>query len=203
MTGQPTEPPEQAMPQVGDVLTGPTAQTNGNPDVLKPSEIFTLSSDRLYKSSHFHTVTSENVLKTNPPCRHIAVIEDSSVENSTLSSKISSIENSQLLISRRRSPKHEAKFSEYFNEQEDTRSANRGQVLSLSLAQKDVISVHPRRIRRRIRAGWPHAMHVGDVLNKKGAWERALGYAKKINELAEFDCGLGDWVVLMKERCES
>jgi hypothetical protein len=54
--------------------------------------------------------------------------------------------------------------------------------------------------RPRIRARSPDAMRFKDVLVKKTAAERAIGYANKINELALYDCGLGDWVVSMKER---
>jgi hypothetical protein len=43
-------------------------------------------------------------------------------------------------------------------------------------------------------------MRFKDVLVKKTAAERAIGYANKINELALYDCGLGNWVVSMKER---
>jgi hypothetical protein len=43
-------------------------------------------------------------------------------------------------------------------------------------------------------------MRFRDVLAKKTAAERAIGYANKINELALYDCGLGDWVTTVKER---
>src|SRR6266702_4005810 len=52
----------------------------------------------------------------------------------------------------------------------------------------------------RIRARSPDAMQFKDVLAKKTSLERAIGYANKINELSMYDCGLGDWVVSMKER---
>ena len=52
----------------------------------------------------------------------------------------------------------------------------------------------------RIRARSPDAMQFKDVLAKKTSLERAIGYANKINELYLYDCGLGDWVVSMKER---
>ncbi|TDL29455.1 hypothetical protein BD410DRAFT_892746 [Rickenella mellea] len=52
----------------------------------------------------------------------------------------------------------------------------------------------------KIRSAWPDAMSFRDVLVKKGALERALGYARKINELGAYDCGLGDWVVGMKRK---
>ena len=52
----------------------------------------------------------------------------------------------------------------------------------------------------RIRAKSPEAMRFRDILNKRSALERAVGYAHKINELAMYDCGLSDWVVSVKER---
>jgi hypothetical protein len=52
----------------------------------------------------------------------------------------------------------------------------------------------------RIRARSPDAMRFKDILNKKSALERATAYAKKINELSMYDCGLGDWVTTTKER---
>ncbi|KAH9048970.1 hypothetical protein EDB84DRAFT_1556429 [Lactarius hengduanensis] len=57
--------------------------------------------------------------------------------------------------------------------------------------------------RPRIRARSPDAMQFKDVLAKKTSLERAIGYANKINELAMYDCGLGDWVGSMKERGNS
>ncbi|KAI0291734.1 hypothetical protein BC826DRAFT_1105862 [Russula brevipes] len=57
--------------------------------------------------------------------------------------------------------------------------------------------------RRRIRTRSPDAMRFKDILNKRSALERAIGYANKINELSTYDCGLGDWVVSMKERGSS
>lgn len=52
----------------------------------------------------------------------------------------------------------------------------------------------------RIRARSPDAMRFKDILNKKSPLERATAYAKKINELSMYDCGLGDWVTTTKER---
>lgn len=52
----------------------------------------------------------------------------------------------------------------------------------------------------RIRARSPDALRFRDILNKKSALERATAYANKINELSMYDCGLGDWVITMKER---
>jgi hypothetical protein len=43
-------------------------------------------------------------------------------------------------------------------------------------------------------------MQFIDVLHRRSAVERATGYANKINELAMYDCGLGDWVTSMKEK---
>lgn len=53
------------------------------------------------------------------------------------------------------------------------------------------------------RSRWPEAMRFNDVLAKKTSVERSLGYARKINELANHDPGLGDWVVSTKENCGS
>ena len=52
----------------------------------------------------------------------------------------------------------------------------------------------------RIRAKSPDAMRFREILSKRTGVERAIGYAHKINELAMYDCGLGDWVASMKER---
>jgi hypothetical protein len=43
-------------------------------------------------------------------------------------------------------------------------------------------------------------MRFRDVLAKKSSAERAIGYATKINELAMYDCGLGEWLASVKER---
>ncbi|KAL5530183.1 hypothetical protein ACEPAF_6440 [Sanghuangporus sanghuang] len=50
----------------------------------------------------------------------------------------------------------------------------------------------------KIRSRWPDAMQFADVLAKRTPLERSLGYARKINELANHDPGLGDWVVTTK-----
>ncbi|KAL5487812.1 hypothetical protein ACEPAI_5920 [Sanghuangporus weigelae] len=50
----------------------------------------------------------------------------------------------------------------------------------------------------KIRSRWPDAMQFADVLAKRTPLERSLGYARKINELANHDPGLGDWVVATK-----
>ncbi|KAI9508651.1 hypothetical protein F5148DRAFT_864618 [Russula earlei] len=55
----------------------------------------------------------------------------------------------------------------------------------------------------RIRARSPDAMRFKDVLGKRSALERAIGYANKINELSLYDCGLADWVTSLKERGSS
>ncbi|KIL00016.1 hypothetical protein PAXRUDRAFT_130803 [Paxillus rubicundulus Ve08.2h10] len=47
---------------------------------------------------------------------------------------------------------------------------------------------------RRTRSTSPPAMHFADLIVKKSALERSMGYADKINELYNHDCGLGDWV---------
>ena len=50
----------------------------------------------------------------------------------------------------------------------------------------------------KIRSTWPDAMQFADVLAKRTSVERSLGYARKINELANHDPGLGDWVATTK-----
>lgn len=47
---------------------------------------------------------------------------------------------------------------------------------------------------RRTKSAHPPAMYFADVTVKRTALERSLGYAYKINELYNCDCGLGDWV---------
>ncbi|TCD70501.1 hypothetical protein EIP91_003262 [Steccherinum ochraceum] len=49
-------------------------------------------------------------------------------------------------------------------------------------------------------ARWPRALQYDDVLAKKTPLERCKAYADKINELAEFDCGLSDWIMATKYR---
>ncbi|KAG2152903.1 hypothetical protein DEU56DRAFT_879707 [Suillus clintonianus] len=48
---------------------------------------------------------------------------------------------------------------------------------------------------QKIKSTWPPAMHFADVIVKKNALDRSVGYAQKINELYMYDCGLGDWIV--------
>ncbi|KAI0053089.1 hypothetical protein FA95DRAFT_1065354 [Auriscalpium vulgare] len=55
----------------------------------------------------------------------------------------------------------------------------------------------------RKRSRWPDAMWCKDVVAKKTALDRAFGYALKINELAMYECGLGEWVSTTKERGNS
>ena len=43
-------------------------------------------------------------------------------------------------------------------------------------------------------------MHYNDVLECKTSLERSLGYARKINELAMYDCGLTSWMDAVKTR---
>jgi hypothetical protein len=52
--------------------------------------------------------------------------------------------------------------------------------------------------RKKIRHQWPDAMWCRDVPAQRTALERSQSYAHKINELAMYDCGLGDWVLAMK-----
>jgi hypothetical protein len=46
-------------------------------------------------------------------------------------------------------------------------------------------------------------MHFADVVVKKNALDRSVGYAQKINELYMYDCGLGDWIVETRYKGES
>ncbi|KAG2158916.1 uncharacterized protein EDB93DRAFT_1325021 [Suillus bovinus] len=48
---------------------------------------------------------------------------------------------------------------------------------------------------QKIKSAWPPSMHFADVIVKKNALDRSVGYAQKINELYLYDCGLGDWIV--------
>lgn len=47
---------------------------------------------------------------------------------------------------------------------------------------------------------WPAAMFYSEVLAKKTALERSLGYAAKINELYIHDCGLGEFLMDTRSR---
>lgn len=47
---------------------------------------------------------------------------------------------------------------------------------------------------RRTKSTHPPAMYFADVAVKRTALERSIGYAHKINELYNCDCGLGDWI---------
>lgn len=58
----------------------------------------------------------------------------------------------------------------------------------------------PRPPRPKIRSNWPSSMSCRDVVVLPTALERSLGYAHKINDLAKYDCGLGDWVVYTKQK---
>ena len=61
----------------------------------------------------------------------------------------------------------------------------------------------PRRVHYapKVRSAWPEAMRFNDVVSRKSPLKRSLGYARKINELANYDPGLGDWVISTKENC--
>ncbi|CAL1702154.1 unnamed protein product [Somion occarium] len=63
---------------------------------------------------------------------------------------------------------------------------------------------YPRNIMRspkpRIKTRYPAALQCQDIVGKKNASERIRLYADRINELAMYDCGLGDWVMTMKLR---
>ena len=58
----------------------------------------------------------------------------------------------------------------------------------------------PPKPRKRIVDQWPAAMQHKDVLECKTSLERSLGYARKINELAMYDCGLTIWMDTVKAR---
>ncbi|KAA1466282.1 hypothetical protein DENSPDRAFT_831086 [Dentipellis sp. KUC8613] len=58
-------------------------------------------------------------------------------------------------------------------------------------------------VRPRKYSPWPDAMWCRDVLHKKTALDRATGYAMKINELAMYDCGLGDWILETRSKANS
>lgn len=47
---------------------------------------------------------------------------------------------------------------------------------------------------RRTKSIHPPAMYFADVTVKRTSLERSIGYAHKINELYNCDCGLGDWI---------
>jgi hypothetical protein len=47
----------------------------------------------------------------------------------------------------------------------------------------------------RIIAPWPDALQFKDITNRKSSLERSIGYAQKINELYQYDCGLTHWIV--------
>lgn len=47
---------------------------------------------------------------------------------------------------------------------------------------------------RRTKSAHPPAMYFADVTSRRTALERSIGYAYKINELYNCDCGLGDWI---------
>jgi hypothetical protein len=58
--------------------------------------------------------------------------------------------------------------------------------------------VRRRHVRRTERH--PQAMHFADVISRKNPIERAVGYADKINELYNLDCGLAGWLVDVRTR---
>ena len=58
----------------------------------------------------------------------------------------------------------------------------------------------PPRRRKRVIEQWPLAMQYKDVLECKTPLERSLGYARKINELAMYDCGLTNWMDSVRVR---
>jgi hypothetical protein len=63
-----------------------------------------------------------------------------------------------------------------------------------SLPEVPALSRAPPHVKKII-SPWPDAMFYSDVLAKKTALERSLGYAAKINELYIHDCGLGEFLL--------
>jgi hypothetical protein len=61
-------------------------------------------------------------------------------------------------------------------------------------------SLPPIPVRPKIISRWPAAMQFKDVLAHRNPLDRSIGYANKINELALYDCGLGDWVNNVKNK---
>ncbi|KAI0079697.1 hypothetical protein K474DRAFT_554772 [Panus rudis PR-1116 ss-1] len=59
-------------------------------------------------------------------------------------------------------------------------------------------SIKPKPPRPKIKDRRPAALKCDDVFSKKTAAERCRLYAEKIDQLAETDCGLGDWVLATK-----
>ncbi|KAF8450754.1 hypothetical protein L210DRAFT_963438 [Boletus edulis BED1] len=51
---------------------------------------------------------------------------------------------------------------------------------------------------RKTKSSYPSAMFFADVTVKRTALERSTGYAYKINELYNCDCGLGDWIAVTR-----
>ena len=60
----------------------------------------------------------------------------------------------------------------------------------------ELVTEHVRVLRKLVRekASWPPAMGFRDVISESTTAARARGYATKINELAQEDCGLKDWI---------
>lgn len=60
----------------------------------------------------------------------------------------------------------------------------------------EVETEHGRVLRKLVKgkSSWPSAMSFRDVISESTTAARARGYATKINELAQEDCGLKDWI---------
>jgi len=60
----------------------------------------------------------------------------------------------------------------------------------------EVETEHGRVLRKLVKekSSWPPAMNFRDVISESTTAARARGYATKINELAQEDCGLKDWI---------
>jgi len=61
-------------------------------------------------------------------------------------------------------------------------------------------SLPPIPVRPKIISRWPAALQTKDVLAHQNPLDRSIGYANKINELALYDCGLGDWITNVKNK---
>ncbi|KAF9780289.1 hypothetical protein BJ322DRAFT_331530 [Thelephora terrestris] len=71
---------------------------------------------------------------------------------------------------------------------------------NLSHAYSRTPSPLPPKHRKRTVEQWPVAMQYKDIFECKTSLERSLGYARKINELAMYDCGLTSWMDAVRTR---
>ncbi|KZV71366.1 hypothetical protein PENSPDRAFT_751760 [Peniophora sp. CONT] len=84
----------------------------------------------------------------------------------------------------------------------DKRNSTLPRPPSVSTARTPSPPLTPRTppVRRKKISAWPDAMWCRDVMSQRTCLERAIGYAAKINELAEYDCGLSDWITSVHAR---